>query len=174
MVKKIILISFLLGLNSSQDMAFAAAKKSAAEDSSTSESPSSDKEGEAEVSGQKKLEELQRIQSDADNYYYKNSVFKLAPFSIPVFSSQSVVSTVQIEASMQTTDEEWDKIRLKIPILYHHLFVDLYHSLNFLWDRLNPPTSEVLKKRFIDVANRVLGEGKIKKVFIILIAVADG
>ncbi|MBP9753260.1 MAG: hypothetical protein KBD31_05610 [Proteobacteria bacterium] len=117
-------------------------------------------------------EETQKLKIDEDNYFFKESVFKLAPFNIPIFKNGSVVSTVQMEVAMQISDEkEWPNIRTFVPILYNHMFTDLYHSLNFLWDRVSSPSPEILKKRMMRIANKTLGDGKIKTVLIGLVAV---
>ncbi|CAO5677483.1 MAG: hypothetical protein HEEMFOPI_01125 [Holosporales bacterium] len=132
----------------------------------------SDSRGEALNERALAYEETKRLKEDSENYFFKNSVFKLAPFDISIFYNGQVVSTVQVEAGLQIENEkDWPKIRLKVPKLYNEIFIDLYHSLNFLWDRSNPPSPESLKKRILSVANKTLGEGQIKLVLIGLVAV---
>jgi flagellar basal body-associated protein FliL len=119
---------------------------------------------------EKKDNETQKNEH-SQNYFYNKSFFKLAPFNITIFKNGEVESVVQIECAMHTSEENWDKLRLQVPILYHHIFIDLYQSLNFLWDRTETPSANTLKKRIMTVCNNILGEGKIKNVLIGAIAI---
>jgi len=99
--------------------------------------------------------------------------FKLAPFKISIFQNQGIKKIVYIESTIETQESEWEKIRLRIPLLYHYLFLDLYQSLNFLWDKVSRISPKTLEKRFMAVCQRVLGEGKVKRVFIGAVLVTE-
>lgn len=102
-------------------------------------------------------------------YFLKKPYFRLSPFFITIFEKNNVYGTMRIDAIIKTTDKDWYDIRLKIPSLYHHIFVDLYQSLNYLWDRTTTPNYKILKKRFMHVIDRILGPNKVENVMIGLI-----
>lgn len=105
-------------------------------------------------------------------YFAEKPFFKLTPFSITVFKNNTISANVHIESTLEASEEEWEKIRLQIPVLYDRIFLDLYQSLNTLWDQITPLSSTAIQKRFQSVCDKVIGQGKIKKVMIGLILVS--
>lgn len=103
------------------------------------------------------------------NYFLKKPYLRLSPFEITIFENNTCYGTMRISVILKTTPNDWADIRLKVPSLYHHMFVDLYQSLNYLWDRTNTPDYKILTKRLQAVADKILGPGKIESITIGLI-----
>jgi hypothetical protein len=103
------------------------------------------------------------------SYFLKKPYFRLSPFEITIFENNACYGTMRIIVTLKSTLKDWLEVRSKIPLVYHHMFVDLYQSLNYLWDRTNIPDHKILKKRLQTVADKVLGHGKIEEVTIGLI-----
>lgn len=108
---------------------------------------------------------------NSEEYFVKKPFFNLAPIEISIFKNDEPISSVRIESTIETKEEEWERIRLLIPVFFDRLFVDLYHNLNNLWDKSTPIQVPSLKKRFQFVGDTVFGKDNLKSVLIGLILV---
>ncbi|CAO5674170.1 MAG: hypothetical protein NEHIOOID_00020 [Holosporales bacterium] len=120
---------------------------------------------------EKKEGEAKDAVNHSGDYFAEKPFFKLAPLVITIYKNNQPISMVNIESSLETKEEEWEKIRLKIPVLYNNLFTDLYQSLNTLWDQVTPISPATLEKRFQYVCDTLVGAENVKKVTISLILV---
>ncbi|CAO4847683.1 MAG: hypothetical protein CNLJKLNK_01010 [Holosporales bacterium] len=120
---------------------------------------------------EKKEEEPKDTVNHSGEYFAEKPFFKLAPLVITIYKNNQPISLVNIESALETVETEWEKIRLKIPVLYNNLFTDLYQSLNTLWDQVTPLSPATIEKRFQYVCDTLLGAGNVKKVTISLILV---
>lgn len=129
------------------------------------------KEAEAKPEVKNEENEAKLENNHTGEYFAEKPFFKFAPLVITIFKNNQPVSLVNIESSIETLDSEWEKIRLKVPLLYNNLFIDLYQSLNTLWDQVTPLSPATIEKRFQFVCDELLGKGNVKKVTINLILI---
>lgn len=107
------------------------------------------------------------------DYIQQKPFFTLHPFSITVLSKNKPYLIVSIECLVETVPEKWEKMRLQVPKMYHHMLIDLYQSLNFLWNRKSPPDPMVLKKRLLNVLHTVMGKDNIKDLVVSSVYVSE-
>ena len=81
-------------------------------------------------------------------------LLKISEFKIPIFHSFHPYKTVIVNCTLELTEDSWYVAKSNVPYIYHHMFVDLYYALNFLWRAHKPPNKDVIKKRLMFVYNK--------------------
>ena len=90
----------------------------------------------------------------------------MQPLSVPIFEGDRVATTIQIQISLQVSEENQEIVTHRLPKLRDALLRDLYSYLPRLLRRSERLDIVGLKRHLHRVAERALGEGLIDDILV--------
>lgn len=116
-------------------------------------------EEDAKKSGKKGME---------DQYMIEPPFFRLPTIRVAILKDDGkIAGYLHLKLEMEAASlDDFNEAKILLSRLVDGIFADLYSALSNLWVNKEDPKIEVIKERVQRIADKILGKGKIKSVFV--------